>query len=196
MVLSGWSVPVSPLVEALNHCLALAASRQPRVRRVFRSPYTPAVSTDQPATYDYESLANRIEQVLGDRPSRSALRAAAAQARRTSTTQARPRLTLGMPAPLTQTSRTSPARFSAAEVEAWLRSHPRLAWIEAMNRFRDELSRGDDVPSVVARARAAGLSWRHITSALNAYDGGHRSMAGVHKRYRHLAGPGSSDSAD
>ena len=39
----------------------------------------------------------------------------------------------------------------------------------------------------VAKALADGLSWRHITAALNAHDARQRSVAGVHKRYRHLA---------
>ena len=62
----------------------------------------------RPATYSYKELAARIDQVLGERPSLSALRAAAAQERRTSTTLSRPRLTVGMPAPLPPTSRTTP----------------------------------------------------------------------------------------
>ncbi|GAA4995374.1 hypothetical protein GCM10023317_24570 [Actinopolymorpha pittospori] len=150
-------------------------------------PYTPAVSTDRPATYSYKELAARIEQVLGERPSLSALRAAAAQGRRTSSTLSRPRLTVGMPAPLPPTSRTAPAAFSAEAVEAWLQDHPRLAWNQAMSEIHDALARGDDVEAVVGKALADGLSWRHITAALNAHDDRQRSIAGVHKRYRHLA---------
>lgn len=145
------------------------------------------MSSDPPAVYDYDQVVDRIEEVLGERPSKSALRAEAAQRRRTNTPLARPRLTLGLPPPLPATSRTSPAAFPAAAIEAWLRTHPRLTWVQAMNTAQQRLASGEVEEDVIAGCLAAGLSWRNITVALNAHDGRSRSTAGVHKRYRHLA---------
>ena len=67
--------------------------------------------------YTYLQLADRMEQVLGARPSLSSLRAAASEARRTQSVRRRPRLTLGMPAPQPSPSPTAPALFSQAEIE-------------------------------------------------------------------------------
>ena len=148
------------------------------------------MSDPRKATYGYEELAARIQEVLGERPSRSALRAARAQSRRTEATLTKPRLTVGMPAPLPAPSPTAPATFDVEEVERWLVSHPRLAWNKAVEQAERALVRGDDVELVIARALAQGLSWRTITSLLVAHDGQARSTAGVHKRYRHLGPAG------
>lgn len=139
------------------------------------------------ATYGYRQLADRIEEVLGTRPSPSSLRAAAAAARRTGGTQSPPRLTAGMPAPLPRTSATDPAAFPADQVEQWLAHHPRLAWRAAVQRAADALHGGADPADVVAAARAAGLSWRTITALLAEQGAAPRSTAGVHKRYRRPA---------
>ena len=147
----------------------------------------PSVSTPRPATYSYDELADRIEEVLGERPSNSALRAAPAQSRRTTSTLSKPRLTVGMPAPLPATSRTAPATFSAKDVEAWLAQHPRLAYNEAVLQARSGLNDGSPVEEVLAQALRNGLSWRTITSLLVEHDGQARSTTAVHKRYRHLA---------
>ena len=169
-----------------THAPPLAATRQPEdpLRIVART--LPRVSTGRPATYTYAELAERIEQVLGERPSQSALRAAAATARRTDHTQTRPRLTVGMPAALPASSRTAPAAFSAAAVEQWLEQHPRRAWNAAVTELARALADGRDPQQAIRSAREAGLSWRHITAALSASDGRTRSVAGVHKAYRHL----------
>lgn len=144
------------------------------------------MSEPRQATYGYEELAARIEEVLGERPSRSVLRAARAQSRRTESTLTKPRLTVGMPAPLPAPTRTSPAAFDVDEVERWLAGHPRLAWNHAVDQAERALERGDDVELVISRALADGLSWRTITTLLVEHDGHARSTAGVHKRYRHL----------
>ncbi len=144
------------------------------------------MSEPRRATYGYEELAARIEQVLGERPSPSALRAARAQGRRTESTLTKPRLTVGMPAPLPASSRTAPAAFDVEEVERWLAGHPRVAWNQAVAQAEQALARGEDVESVISQALAHGLSWRTITTVLVEHDGQSRSTAGVHKRYRHL----------
>lgn len=139
-----------------------------------------------PVTYGYAELANRIEQVLGERLTRSTLRSAVSQNRRGRPVQTRPRMTAGMPAPLPAPSRTAPARFDVAAVEAWLSEHPRLRWNTARAEALQALAAGASIDSVVAAGVAAGLSWRHLTAVLNEFDGGQRSVAGVHKRFRRL----------
>lgn len=131
-------------------------------------------------------LADRIEEVLGERPSMSALRAAAAKDRRTGSTLPRPRVTVGMPPRLPATSRTAAAEFDVAAVEAWLAHHPRLPWQRAVAEMSESLSRGVSEEQVVATALQAGLPWRTVAAELHAYDGRDRSVAGIHKRYRHL----------
>ena len=98
----------------------------------------------------------------------------------------KPRLTVGMPAPLPVSSRTAPAAFDVEEVERWLAGHPRAAWNQAVAQAEQALARGEDVESVISQALAHGLSWRTITTVLVEHDGQSRSTAGVHKRYRHL----------
>lgn len=144
----------------------------------------------RPATYGYEELAARIEEVLGERPSRSALRAAWSQERRTELTLSRPRVTVGMPQPLPSPARTAPAFFDVEEIERWLARHPRLVWRQAVEETSRALGRGDDVELVISRALTQGLSWRTITALLVEHDGQARSVSGVHKRYRHLSAAG------
>ena len=142
------------------------------------------MTTPTPATYSYDQVAERIEQVLGERPSKSALRAAPLRQRRTR--GRRPGLTAGMPAPLPSPSKTIRARFSAAAVEEWLAVHPRLEWARAIREAQMGLAAGQTTETVVTAALTGGLSWRQITAILNTHDGGHRSVSGVHKSYRHL----------
>lgn len=142
------------------------------------------MTTPTPATYSYDQVAERIEQVLGERPSKSALRAAPLRQRRTR--GRRPGLTAGMPAPLPSPSKTTRARFSAEAVEEWLAVHPRLEWARAMHEAQMGLAAGQHTDTVVSAALTGGLSWRQITAILNEHDGGHRSVSGVHKSYRHL----------
>ncbi len=59
-----------------------------------------------------------------------------------------------------------------------------------MEQAARALERGEDVDLVISQALAHGLSWRTITSLLVAHDGQVRSIAGVHKRYRHLGPAG------
>ena len=149
------------------------------------------MSSEQRASYGYATLADRIEEVLGERPSTSTLRAAAAATKRSKGRRpTRLRVTLGMPAPLQPSSRTAPAAFDAQEVEAWLADHPQRARQKAVKQMAGALGRGVPEDQVISAALAAKLSWRIITAELNAHDGRGRTMAGVHKRYRHLADHG------
>lgn len=179
-----------PLVGPCRHQTLTTCCETSTLHRVRLRLHTlPHVTSSR--TYDYEQLVARIEAVLGERPSTSALRAAAAQQRRTANPRTKARLTAGMPPPLPATSRTSPARFDAEEIESWLASHPRLAWQQATEQARDGLRHGGDTEQVIAQALRAGLSWRTITALLIEHDGRPRTMAGVHKHYRHLQTPTS-----
>ncbi|WP_301485880.1 hypothetical protein [Intrasporangium sp.] len=142
------------------------------------------------ATYSYREVADRVEEVLGERPSLSALRAAAAVARRTPTTQGRPRLTAGMPAPAPARSKTSPAVFSQRKVEAWLRRHPRRVRAAAREALvASAANPRSRLEVAVRKARQAGLSWRVIADGITEGSGVTHSLAGVHKAYRYLDGP-------
>ncbi len=145
------------------------------------------MSSEGPATYSYRDVADRIEQVLGERPSTSALRAASTKDRHTPDTKSRPRLTVGMPRPLPAPSPTTPAAFAVDEIECWLAAHPRRILNRAAQEAEEATRRGEPVESVVTAALSKGLTWRAITAALNAGDGGRRSTAGVYKRFRRLA---------
>ena len=139
------------------------------------------------ATYTYEELADRIGQTLGERPSLSALRAEITRRPQTVQRQ-RPRLTAGLPSPLQP--RTSPARFSAAEVESWLKHHPRRRWQRAVDQARRGFARpGAEPEKVVGEALRSGLSWRVLTDLFNTATGSDLTVAGFHKRYRHLTPP-------
>jgi hypothetical protein len=144
------------------------------------------MSSDPPsATYTYAQLAARIGQVLGETPSLSSLRAAAAAQRRASPGAAT-RVTAGMPTPLPKTGRTQPAAFDVEQIEAWLKHHPRRARTAAEDELATALASGADRRSAVEAARRNGLSWRRITEVLNRQDGTGRTVSGVHKAYRHL----------
>jgi hypothetical protein len=139
-------------------------------------------------TYSYTQLADRITAVLGKTPSRSALRAAAAESTRSNHTNSRVRLTAGMPAPLPTNSRTAPAQFDAAEVERWLEHHPRLKW-RLMYHELVTSAAVQELPGLepaVRTARLHGLSWRSIAAAISEGTGRPHSHQGVFKAYRHL----------
>ena len=135
-------------------------------------------------TYTYEQVAERINEVLGETPSLASLRAAAAEATRTTSTNSRVRLTAGMPAPLAP--RSSPALFDRLEIERWLRHHPRLkerqAYAELVRQVATEAGRR----RAIREARTRGLSWRRITDALTDATGTAHSHQGVFKAFRDL----------
>ena len=135
-------------------------------------------------TYTYAQIAERINEVLGETPSLASLRAAAAEATRTASTNSRVRLTADMPAPLTP--RSSPALFDRLEIERWLTHHPRLkerqAYAELVRSLATETARR----SAVRQARTRGLSWRRITDALTDATGTAHSHQGVFKAFRDL----------
>ena len=134
--------------------------------------------------YSYADVATRLEQALGERPSLSTLRAAAAAARRTRPgTTAPRRLTAGMPRPL-DTPPGQEARFLATAIEAWLEDHPRVRQARARELLARALAQGGSEIPAVAQARASGLSWRTIVDELSAADGRRRTIQGVTWQYR------------
>ena len=147
--------------------------------------------TSAPRTYGYKELADRIEAVVGERPSLSSLRAErAAYSRGLGQRGKRPRITAEMPHPMRSDSPTAAARFSVSAIEAWLARHPRLMWDRAVQEAGTRLAAGDDVEAVVAGALRDGISWSVITRLLNehaeAVGGTPITKAGVHKKFRHL----------
>lgn len=149
-------------------------------------------SSSEPGFYSYAELAARIADVLFVRPSVSTLRAAAAESRRTTATNARIRLTSGMPAPVT--TKRGRAQFDREAVEAWLARHPRRVTLQAVKELTTAAAAGADLEQAVHGARRAGLSWRTITDGLAA-GGHHRSVAAVHKTFRGVDQPGPEGAA-
>lgn len=146
-------------------------------------PLIPRLSLVDPATIGYRELAERIHQALGVTPSLATLRAAGSAQRRAHTTRPKPGITTGMPAPLPAPSRTSPARFDTEQIDTWLTQHPLRQHHEAITACQTMLKDDSAEDVVVAEARRRGLTWREITTLLNAHSGTHRTTAGIHKRY-------------
>ena len=149
------------------------------------------MTTRTPRTYGYTELADRIEAVLGQRPSLSTLRAARTTSDRGQVeSRMKPRLTAGMPLPMPSDSPTAPARFLARDVEKWLTKHPILRWVHAADVARERLAAGESEEAVVAAALRDGLSWSLITELINeradATGGPTWAKSGIHKKYRHL----------
>ena len=136
--------------------------------------------------YSYEDLADRIEAVLGERPSLSALRAAHAEDQRRGAKRGRPRITAGMPRPRASASRTAPARFASVDVEAWLTTHPRRRWDEALRLAGERLAQGDDEEATVRAALEAGLSWAAIAGLLSVHEGRPVAKSSAYYRFGHL----------
>jgi hypothetical protein len=137
---------------------------------------------EPPRRLTYALLADRIEAELGVRPALSTLRAAAADSNRGNPGT---RLTAGMPAPLKTPDARGRTQFSAAAVDRWLARHPR-------RRIRREQDRLAATPAAqraraVAHARAAGLSWAHIATALGEADARTYSRQWAQQRYRQAA---------
>lgn len=135
-------------------------------------------------TYTYAQVAELINEVLGETPSQASLRAAAAEATRTASTNSRVRLTAGMPAPLTP--RSSPALFDRLEIERWLRHHPRIKERQAYAALVGQVATEADRRLAIRRARSQGLSWRRIADALTEATGTRHSHQGVFKAFRDL----------
>lgn len=156
-----------------------------------RRSYTPAMVALGSA-YTWEQLAERVYEVIGQRPARATVRAGVAYAQQ-GTPRTRRGLLAGMPAPEPPVSRTSPSRFDAQKVEAWLAEHPLLqerGVAQALHRALVES--GADVEAAVGQARRDALSWARITAVLN--DAGDaRTRQAVFAAYRHLEDPRSGD---
>lgn len=117
--------------------------------------------TDPP--FSYPELADRIQQVLGIRPSPATLRAAAATSTRPGRGTA---ITTGMPTPTRD--RAGRAQFDAAAINTWLQRHPQLE----IRRHQQTLATAPraERPTAVATARSVGLSWQEIADACGAAD--------------------------
>ncbi len=136
--------------------------------------------------YSYEDLADRIEAVLGERPSLSSLRAAPAEDQRRGAKKGRPRITAGMPRPRPSATRTSPARFAPEDIEAWLADHPRRRWDAARQLAGERLAQGHDEEEAVRLALEDGLSWAAIAEVLSTHEGRTVAKSSAYFRFGHL----------
>lgn len=175
--------------------MVVGADRHPflvAVNRQERREFPRLLIVTGAATYSYAQVSDRITAVLGETPSRSALRAAPAESVRSVHTNSRVRLTAGMPAPLPSTSRTSPARFDAEAVEQWLKGHPRLQRQQAYRELAAAAAGAAEAQEplrlepAVRAARSHSMSWRSIAVAIAEGSGRPHSHQGVFKAYRHL----------
>lgn len=158
-----------------------------------RRSYTPAMVALGSA-YTWEQLADRVYEVIGQRPARATVRAGVAYAQQ-GIPRTRRGLLAGMPAPEPAVSRTAPSRFDAQKVEAWLAEHPVLQERAAAQALRRALVKpGADVDAAVGQARRDALSWARITAVLNDV-GDARTRQAVFAAYRHFEGPRSRDGA-
>jgi len=176
----------------LSHLLGIVYTRGvvacrigPNQDRAQRGSYTSGVATKR--VYTYPQVVDRIEEELGVRPSLSSLRAAAAEGNRRGRRGGIPRLTMGMPAPEPRPSATAVVHFSRTAIDSWLRSHPRRRY-EAAVQAVTAAAAGPQrrLETAVRRARAVGVSWTDITSALTAGSATPASRAWTHRRFSHL----------
>lgn len=136
------------------------------------------VSTE--GTYSYAEVRARVREALGVDVTESTLRAGPAEAGRPLS-----RVTVGMPAPLPGGGR--PARFSAGEIDTWLKGHHHRRQADVLAAIRDSPA-GSDHREVVARARAEAVSWERIAQALGDAEGRSYSKQAAFKRYGRSAG--------
>jgi alkylhydroperoxidase/carboxymuconolactone decarboxylase family protein YurZ len=138
---------------------------------------------DPPRIYGYLEIAEQLEAHLGVRPALSTLRAAATRAG--SALDYPPRVTAGMPPPLTP--RTLPARFDADAIDRWIRRHPWRAQQQRLTALTAAAATNQpqQLEGAVAAARDAGVSWTAITTALRG-GGWPYSRARTHQLFRDL----------
>lgn len=134
------------------------------------------------AVYTVEQVQDRIEELLGERPTAAAIHLEGA--RGSATPNARVRITAGLPAPINPGGR--PLRYPAGLVEAWLDQHPRVHQHTALHQLGVAL-RSSDAGSArkeaVRSARAAGLSWAQVAATVADIDGRPITRQAVAKRF-------------
>lgn len=128
----------------------------------------------------YQQVADLIEERLGQRPTTSALRHAQANNQRSRRSYSS--LTAGMPPPLQTRGRRGARLFDRAAIEEWVTTHPLLTqatWQAELERTRG----GEARAGLVHRARAAGLSWQAIATALGRADATTYTRQAAQQRY-------------
>lgn len=132
-------------------------------------------------TYDRAALADRMEAVLGTRPTRSQLDKAPKVAERP-IGRGRARLTAGMPAP------DPSGRWRADDVEAWLARHPALELqrdIATITAAYANAHSDRERHDIVGAARRRGRTWAQIASAITSAQGRRITRQAVAKHYGH-----------
>lgn len=124
----------------------------------------------------YQEVADRIEEVFGERPTYTMLRFAVSSP---STKKVGPGLTTGLPAPVSAPGKG--VRFSAREIEDWIAHHPRRRHDELMGSIIEAPPEQRD--QVIISARDEGLSWEAIAQAISTATGTTYTKQGAQKKY-------------
>lgn len=124
----------------------------------------------------YQEVADRIEEVFGERPTYTMLRYAVSSP---STKKVGPGLTTGLPAPVSPPGKG--VRFSAREIEDWIAHHPRRRHDELMSSIIKAPPERRD--QVIITARDEGLSWEGIAQAISTATGTSYTKQGAQKKY-------------
>lgn len=114
-------------------------------------------------TYEIVKVQDRLEEELGERPTRNQMHKAVSGGPRA--TNARVSVVSGLPAPV---SRSSALTWRAEDIERWIAHHPRKLRAAAEEELLDGLKAGiahgsEEQRSMITQARAAGLSWGSIS---------------------------------
>lgn len=140
------------------------------------------------SSYTVSDVQNRVEAVLGERPTANDVHRESGRAGQRP--NARVRLMAGLPAP-TNTGE-SVLEFDPAAVEAWLAAHPRLQRASQLEELYEQLvasldatpREGDQLRAdAIHRARSVGLSWAQIADQIGLVDGREVTRQAVAKRY-------------
>lgn len=131
------------------------------------------------AYYTVVDVQDRIEGVLGERPTVGAIHLEGVRAG--TVPNARVRITAGLPNPVNPGER--PLRYRARDVESWLEEHPRLTRDTARQALARAIAEAGDRQALVDNARTAGLSWAEIADVFAEVDQRPITRQAVAKRY-------------
>lgn len=143
------------------------------------------VTVDEAGTLTTAEVMDLIEASLGERPSQTTMLKAMPD--RSRTPNARIRLTAGMPQPLRGRTGAAGSRvWDRAEIESWLREHPRLQRARARETLAAAWAQEGSRAPVVRVARDAGMSWAEIAEVVGEVEGRRVSRQAMCERFRRL----------
>lgn len=141
-------------------------------------------------TYSVTQVADRIESVLGQRPTDNAILLGAGRQR--PARGGSRSLVAEIPASL---HHDGPRAWRAEDIEAWLAEHPILRLQNARQRFQDAYRAGLESNVWLEHAQAvwtaqdAGMSWAQIAEAIGEVTGRPIARQSVAKRYNRARQP-------